>query len=192
MMDIDLDFPSNFDPHKLFDVVQASMVKSGELIKHPCGVYFQFIPKDKLTHLAAIPYEEAEELGYFKIDFLHISVLDYFESKNEIRTLLKIDPDWSLLEREEVVQQLSQLHKHFKVVNQIKPRSIQEIADCIALIRPSKRYLLTNYLKNRELYRIELYTRPKEKDAIWFKKAHAVAYAHNIVLQLHLIKGGVL
>jgi len=90
-----------------------------------------------------------------------------------------------------VVQQLSQLHKHFKVVNQVKPRSVQEIADCIALIRPGKRYLLPEYLKNRDITRKELYTRPKEA-SIWFKKAHAVAYALNIVLQLHLIKGGVL
>ncbi|MEM4258036.1 MAG: hypothetical protein QXL17_02650 [Candidatus Thermoplasmatota archaeon] len=190
-MDIDLDLPTNFDPNSHFDVVQASMLKNGELVKHPCGVYFQNISKDKITQLAAIPYEEAEKLGYFKIDFLHLSLLDYFKNKNEIRTLLKTDPDWSLLEKREVVEQLFQLHKHFDIISQIKPRSIQELADCIALIRPGKRYLLPIYIKNREFARKELYMKPKES-VIWFKKSHSIAYAMTIVLQLHLFKGGIL
>lgn len=191
-MDIDIDFKSDFDPLDYFDeAVRASMVKKGDLSKHPVGAYFQNMPKDKITGLAAIPYEQAEELGYFKIDFLHLSILDNFENKNEIRALVKVEPDWSLLQNEEVVSKLFQIHRHFKVLDQIKPTSVQELADAISLIRPAKRQLLYAYTKNKELIRQELYKRPDD-DQYYFKKSHAISYALTIVLQLHLIKGGVM
>lgn len=190
-MDIDIDTPSAFAPLNFFDVTQASMVKDGMLVKHPCGTYFQNVPKDKLTGLAAIPYEAAESAGFFKVDFLHLSLLDYFSSKEEIRFLISLEPDWSLLDRQDVVEKLSQLHRSYKVVKQIRPRSIQEVADTIALIRPAKKHLLGAYITDREKTRKELYAKPNN-DAAYFKRAHAVAYSHNIVLQLHLIKGNIL
>jgi hypothetical protein len=190
-MDIDIDFPTTFDPLELFEAVRASMVKNNKLAKHPVGVYFQNIPTDSITGLAAIPYDRAEELGYFKIDFLHLTLLDYFESKEQIRKLMKIPPDWSLLEDEQVVSKLFQIHKHHKTIQKVKPKSVQELADVIALIRPGKRYLLPVYLENKEATREELYAKPDD-GSIYFKKPHAVAYALTIVLQLHLIKGGIL
>ena len=92
-MDIDLDLKTDFDPLELFDAVRASMIKNDDLIKHNVGVYFQSIPVDSMTGLAAIPYKQAEEEGYFKIDFLHLSLLDVFDSKEEIRELLKLEPE---------------------------------------------------------------------------------------------------
>lgn len=191
-MDIDIDLPTTFVPQKFFVVTSASMLQQGELLKHPCGVYFQKIPIDPITGLAAIPYEPAEELGYFKIDFLHLSVLDYFENKNEIKTLLKTEPDWTLLQDPTAVSKLFQLHKHADLLLQVKPQSIQEIADCIALIRPSKKHLIGSYMRNKEETRKELYARPTTPNAMWFKKPHAVAYAMTITLQLHLIKGNII
>lgn len=189
-MDIDIDFPSDFDPTKYFDVVRASRVHNGKLAKHPVGVYFQNIPVDRMTGLAAIPFKEAEEQGYFKIDFLHLTLLDYFDSKDQMRTLMKVEPDWSLLEDEEVVAKLFQVHRQHKLLSKLKPQSVQELADAIALIRPGKRALLSAYMKDKEAVRPELYT--KSEDGMSYKKPHAVAYALTIVLQLHLIKGGIL
>lgn len=191
-MDVDIDFPTNFDPLVYFKTaVRASRVQDGELKKHNAGAYFQYIPKDKLTGLAAIPYEEAQALGYFKIDFLHLSFLDNFGSKEEISTLLEKEPNWILLQSPSVVGKLFQIHNHFDLVARVKPVSVQELADCIALIRPGKRYLLEAYLKNRSLIRRELYKKPDDGRA-YYKKPHAVAYALTIVLQLHLIEGGIL
>jgi DNA polymerase III alpha subunit len=191
-MDVDIDLRTDFDPLKYFpEAVRASRVQSGELKPHAAGVYFQSISKDKITGLAAIPYEQAEELGYFKIDFLHLSFLDNFESKEEVRALLKKEPNWVLLQSSEAVSKLFQLHNHFELVSQVKPQSVQELADCIALIRPGKRYLLKPYLKDRNAIRNELYTAPEDGRA-WFKKPHAVAYALTTVLQLHLIEAKIL
>lgn len=191
-MDIDIDFPTDFDPLDYFDqAIRASMIKNGDLAKHPAGAYLQNIAKDKVTGLAAIPYKEADEMGYFKIDFLHLSVLDYFGTKEEIRALLKVEPDWSLLQDEEQVKKLFQIHNHFEIIKLTKPTTVEELADTIALIRPGKRQLQHAYTKNKQLVRQELYRRPDD-DQYYFKKSHSIAYALTIVLQLHLIKGGII
>jgi DNA polymerase III alpha subunit len=190
-MDVDIDLPTNFDPTEYFDVVCASRVQDGKLKKHNVGVYFQLIPKDKITGLAAIPYDKAQELGYFKIDFLHLAFLDNFESKKEIRTLLKIPPDWALLQNPDVVSKLFQLHNNYELLSRAKPQSVQELADCIALIRPAKRKLIPYYVKDKNTVRPEIYAKP-EDGRQYFKRAHAISYALTVVLQLHLIKAGIL
>lgn len=186
-MDIDIDFQSNFNPIKLFkQAVPASMVKKEELGKHPCGIYFQNIAIDDITGLSAIPFEEAEVMGYFKIDFLHLSVLDELSSKQEMRRLLKQSPNWDLLLDPICVSKLSQIHNNYSLLEKIKPRSVEELADTIALIRPGKRYLVDNYLTNKEYVRNELYK--QNNTGYSFKKSHAIAYALTIVLQLHKIQ----
>jgi DNA polymerase III alpha subunit len=190
-MDIDIDFPTTFDPRNLMkQAIPASMVKNGVLAKHPCGHYFQSIPVDSFTGFAAIPYEEAEVLGYFKIDFLHLSLLDQFTSKDEIRQLIAQEPDWSLLQDSEQVAKLFQIHKNEKLLKQVKPSTVQELADCIALIRPGKRHMLETYLNDKPRTRKQLYA--KEAGGYSFKRSHALSYALTIVLQLHLISRGAL
>lgn len=184
-MDIDLDFPTNFNPNTIFTrAVPASMVKKGLLSKHPCGQYLQNIAVDPVTNLAAIPYEEAEVLGYFKIDFLHLSHLGPFVTKQEIRELVKQEPDWDLLLVEANVLKLFHINKHFDLIQKVQPRSVQELADTLALIRPGKRQMLSDYLKDKERVRKQLYTKT---DTYYFKKSHAIAYSLMIVAQLHLV-----
>jgi hypothetical protein len=191
MPDIDIDTQSTFDAQKLFkSSVAASMIKDRNLVKHPVGSYFQNISIDPVTGLSAIPYNMADDLGYFKVDFLHLSLLDYFKNKREIRVLIKKEPKWDLLKIPSVVSKLFHLSNQFDLVNQVAPHSIQELADILALMRPAKQYLVQPYLLDRNATRDELYAKPKRKDAIWFKRSHSVAYAHNIILQLHLIDAG--
>jgi hypothetical protein len=191
-MDIDIDCKTDMDPTKVFaNATKASMLREQALVPHPCGVYFQDVPVDHLTKLSAIPYDEAEELGYFKIDFLHLSVYDHFNSREEIKELIEIDPDWGLLLIPSVVQKLAQVSKHLDLLTQVKPTSIIELADVLALIRPQKRYVLPLYLRDRSKARAILYTK-ESGETYGFKKGHAIAYAMVIVLQLHLIKAGII
>lgn len=188
-MDIDIDVSPDTDINKLFPTtVPASMVnEKDELVKHPVGIHFQTIPVDLVTGLAAIPYKSTEDFGYIKIDFLHLNILKSFKSKEEMRRLQKIEPNWQLLHLEEIVKGLFHLGNHFKLVNTIKPTSIQQLADVFALIRPNKRPLLYKYLENPEKIRTELFTKRHPED---MRKSHAFAYAITIVLQLHLIEQG--
>lgn len=185
-MDVDIDFKTDFDPLEYFNTaIRASRVENKTLVKHNAGAYFQNIPIDNLTGLAAIPFEQAEELGFFKIDFLHLSILDKVKSKEQIRLLLKKDVDWSLFQDREIVHQLFQIKNHFDVVYQVKPKSVEDLADIVALIRPGKRSLLNAYLKNKKETRKHLYR--KEEGQYSFKKSHAIAYALTIILHLHLL-----
>ena len=192
MPDIDIDFPSNFTPTSIFkEAIPASMVKQGELVKHPCGHYFQTMPIDPITGIAAIPYKDAEDYEFFKIDFLHLSVLDNFQNKEQIRGLINEEPDWNILLDPGSVSKLFQINKQHTLVSTVMPRSVEELADCVALIRPGKREHLQKYLNDREGTRALLY-RSGSDDKSAFKRSHAIAYALTIVLQLHLIDLGLL
>lgn len=188
--DIDIDFPTSFKSNSIFPWTRASLVKNNYLSPHPCGVYPQNIPVDPVTKLSAIPYEMAEKLGYFKVDMLHLSVYDHFSSREEILALLDIPPDWNLLLDPIHQKKLFQLSNHGDVLNQVKPKNIEELADVLALIRPGKKQLMKLYLSQREATRRTLYA--KDEQGYSFKKSHAIAYALVIVLQLHLIATGVL
>lgn len=188
-MDIDIDISSKFKPGNIFPIIHASTVEKGELKKHIVGVYFQTIPIDHVTGLSAIPYKEADSQGFFKIDMLNLSILDIFESKSEINHLLRKEPDWSLLQKPEVVEKLFHLARHFDIVDRIKPKSVNDLADCLAIIRPNKIGLLDKYVKNKSSVIKELYTKRDPSD---LRKSHAIPYALLIVLQLHLIKANIL
>lgn len=123
-----------------------------------------------------------------KLDFLHLNVYKHFTSHEEVCELVNIDPNWMLLQMPSVVEKLFQLGKHFDVLTKIKPKSIEELADVIALIRPGKRQLVEAYLANKETTRRVLYTGGSGEYA--FKRSHACAYSMVIILQLHLIEAG--
>jgi hypothetical protein len=118
-------------------------------------------------------------------------VLDHFASKREIRTLLTLEPNWDLLLNETHVQKLFHVHRHASLLAQVKPRTVTDLADCLALIRPRKKRLLTAYLTNKEKTRPLLYQR-EQGDKTSFKRSHSIAYSLTIVLQLHLIELGVM
>lgn len=184
-MDIDIDLPPDFIPEDHFNIVKASINENGKLRKHPAGVYFQNIPKDEITGLSAIPYNVSEDFGFFKIDFLHLSLLKDFKSKSEIRNLLKQEPDWTLLEREDVVKNLFHIGKHYPLVKTIKPTSVQQLSDILALIRPGKQHLIDDYLEDPDSVREELYTKRINSD---MRKSHTIPYSLLIILQLHKVK----
>lgn len=190
--DIDIDLQTTFDPESIFpNWVKASIydAEKRSFKPHPCGVYPQKISRDPISKLCAIPYGQAEELGYIKLDFLHLSIYDKFSSRQEILELLDVDPDWNLLLAPSIVSKLFQLSNHFETVSKLKPKSTEDLADALALIRPGKKSLIGLYLKDKDNARRLLYAKG-ENDEYSFKKSHAISYALVIQLQLHLINLG--
>lgn len=189
-MDIDIDIKPDTDVQKLFpSAIRSSMIEKDKIKPHLVGWHFQNVPVDKVTGLCAIPYDFSEDFHYFKIDMLHLTLLEYFDDKEQMRKLLRIQPDWKLLKREDVVSKLFHLSKHYETVSEIAPTSIEELADVLALIRPNKRSLIPKYKRDKKAARLELY---QKRDPSDLRKSHAIPYAMLIVLQLHLIKGGIL
>jgi DNA polymerase III alpha subunit len=181
-MDIDIDF---FDRTLILDKIPhhvAMRIQKDTEVKHNTGVYFTDIPHNPFTNLATIDYESAENRGYFKIDFLNVSIYENVRDEEHLISLLK-DSDWSLLEYQEIVDQLFHINGHFDIVKKLKPKSIEQLAAVLAIIRPAKKYLVDSDWNTIES---EVWKKP-EDDSYFFKKSHAIAYAHAIVVQLNLL-----
>jgi DNA polymerase III alpha subunit len=186
MPDIDIDFA---DRTKILDVIEhipAAIKENGTFKKHNTGVYCTSIPYNPLTGTANIDYKEAEQRGYFKIDFLNVSVYSDIRNEAQIDHLLNVEPLWDLLYEKEVCDQLFHINGYHNLLKQLKPKNILELATVLALIRPGKKHLVTKcYEHGFDSIQDEVWT--KTDEGYSFKKSHGVGYAHVIVMQLNLI-----
>ena len=183
MPDIDIDFADRTKALEHFKHVTAAIEDNSTFKKHNTGVYCTSIPYNPLTGLSTIDYKQAEDRGYFKIDFLNVGVYEGVKNKEHLKKLLETEPLWDLLQDNDFIQNLFHVNGHGSILRQSKPRSIEELAAVLAMIRPAKRYLIG---KDWTTVMSEVWTKP-ENDEYYFKKAHAVAYAAAIVVQMNLI-----
>ena len=177
--DIDIDVNSLCDKSKYGIRGMIYNVETERVNPHPSCYYIEDVPLDLLTGNAAIDYEYAEEKGFKKIDLLTNTSYDVFKNKEEILQCVDMEPKWDLLLEEDFVKKLPHISKHFDLIEKTKPKSVEDLADVLALIRPGKIHLIDDYINNKDLIRKELYKRPKK--GAYFKKAHAISYAVMIV-----------
>ena len=181
MPDIDIDFADRSNALAVLKHIDARLDSTSK--KHNTGIYCTSIPYNPMTGISTIDYREAEARGYFKIDFLNVSVYEGVKSKQHLTKLLETEPLWDLLLEDEFVNKLFHVNGHGSILRQMKPTSIEQLASVLAMIRPAKRYLIG---KDWTTILTEVWTKPTN-DEYFFKKAHAVAYAHVIVIQMNLI-----
>jgi hypothetical protein len=179
--DIDIDVADRNKLLRLIKHTPAMMNNKGRKQRHNTGIYFHEVPNDPFTGLATVDYTEAEQLGFFKIDILNVNIYESIKDPTELDELLSMEPMWELLEHREVVEKLFHIHSHYDIVKRMRPRSVEQLAAVLAVIRPAKRYLLG---KDWDTVNREVWVRP-EGDEYFFKKAHAVSYAVAIVVQLN-------
>ena len=183
MPDIDIDFADRSKALALFKHHRASRIDEGKLVPHNTGVYLHPIPIDARTNLCAVTYDKAEEQGYFKIDFLNVSIYKGVRDEIHLNQLMETEPLWDLLEQDDFSNLLFHVNGHGHVLRKMKPKNIEELAACLAIIRPAKKHLLG---KTWSEVMQDVWTKPTT-DEYYFKKAHAVAYAAAIVVQMNLI-----
>ena len=183
MPDIDIDFADRTKILEIIKHIPASIVDGSDVKKHNTGVYCHTIPVNPLTGSASLDYKTAEDRGYFKIDFLNVNIYKDIQSEEQLKYLLNKEPLWELLEQDEFVDLLFHVNGHGNVLRQMKPTSIEELAMCLALIRPAKRHLIG---KTWTEIGQEIWTKPTNGE-YYFKHAHAIAYAHVVVVQMNLI-----
>ena len=184
--DIDIDVANRDKLLKIINGIPAMIARDNKQVKHNTGVYFHDIPSNPFTGMSTIDHKEAEGMGYFKIDVLNVGLYKKIESKKQLDDLLAMKPMWELLEHKEVVEQCFHIHKHFAIVGQMKPKSVEQMAAVLAVIRPAKRYLIG---KDWDTINSEVWIKPTTGE-YYFKKAHAHAYAMDIVLQLNMLATG--
>ncbi len=183
MPDIDLDFADREQALKLFKHIGASRIEDNKLVKHNTGVYLHSVPVNAPTGLCAVPYDHADEEGYFKIDFLNVGIYKDVRDENHLNQLIQQEPLWDLLLEDQFVNLLFHLNGHGEILRKTCPTSVEQLAAVLAMIRPAKRHLIgkdwTTILK-------EVWTKP-ETGEYYFKKSHSFAYATAIVVQMNLI-----
>jgi DNA polymerase III alpha subunit len=183
MPDIDIDFADRTKALDKFKHVVAAIKDNGTFKKHNTGVYCTSVPYNPMTGLSTIDYKTAEQRGYFKLDFLNVSVYEGVNSKQHLNSLMQTEPIWDLLLEDDFTNKLFHVNGHGSILREMKPKTIEELAAVLAMIRPAKRHLIG---KDWNSVMSEVWLKP-EGDEYYFKKAHAIAYAHVIVVQMNLI-----
>jgi len=183
MPDIDIDFADREHALRLFKHINASRVENSKLVKHNTGIYLHEVPVDALTGNCAISYDQAENRGYFKIDFLNVNIYKGIRDETHLVELMNKEPLWDLLEQDEFINLLFHVNGHGHILKTMKPKSIEQLAAILAMIRPSKRYLVG---KTWTEVMNEVWLKPKNNE-YYFKKSHAIAYATAIIVQMNLI-----
>lgn len=184
MPDIDIDFADRTKALSFFEHIRASRIEDEQLVSHNTGVYFHTVPIDARSNLCAVPYNEAEEQGFFKIDFLNVSLYKDIRNEEHLIQLMNTEPLWDLLEQDDFVNLLFHVNGHGSILRRMKPKNVEQLAAVLAMIRPAKRYLIGKDWKAVEL---EIWEKPRHKHEYYFKKSHATAYAVAIVVQMNLI-----
>ena len=182
--DIDIDFADRETVLKLIQHIPARQSVNGQVRKHNSGVYVTDIPYDPVNQCAAIDYEEAEQRGYFKIDFLNMSVYQLVKSPEHYDQMINTTPPWTRLWTDELwASQLVHVGNYTDLLKSMQPDSIPRMAAFISIIRPGKAYLQN---KDWNTVFTEVWD-GNDSRGYTFKKSHAISYAVLVALHMNLL-----
>jgi hypothetical protein len=183
--DVDIDFGDRTRALALLKHTPAAIIRDGKLIKHNTGIYVTDVPEDPFTCIASIDHKVAEDRGYAKLDFLNVSLYTQIKSEQHLQELLAIEPDWAALYDPEFCAKLIHIGAHYDTLIKMPEavNTIPRMAMFLALIRPAKRHLIGKPWKE---VAETVWDKPTD-DSYYFKKSHAVAYAHLVVVNMGLL-----
>lgn len=183
--DIDIDFGDRSQALALLSHTPASILRDDNWVAHNTGVYVTDVPVDPFSGRASLDYEAAEERGYMKLDFLNVSLYTQIKSEAHLQELIAQEPDWASLYDPEFCGKLIHIGNHYKTLINMPEavNSIPRMAMLLSVIRPAKRHLIGRPWA--EVART-VWDRPAEEE-YYFKKSHAVAYAHLVCVNMNLL-----
>jgi hypothetical protein len=181
--DIDIDFADREQVLAVLKTTSASIIRDGKLIKHNTGVYATDVPQDPFTGYTSLDYNDAEERGYMKLDLLNVNLYKQVKSEQHLIELMK-EPDWAKLYDPAICQQLIHINNHYDTLLKMPEPvdTIPRLAMFLAVIRPGKRHLMGKTWKD-----VAATVWDKVEGEYSFKKAHAIAYAQLVVVNLNLL-----
>jgi hypothetical protein len=181
--DIDLDFADRKQILKLIKHVPARQESNTESKHHNSGVYVTKIPVDPIHNCTSFDYAEAENRGYFKIDFLNVNVYQHIQSREHYEQLLNATPPWEKLMDKNFCSKIIHISNSYNAIVQMKPDSIMRMAMFLAVIRPAKKHLMGLSWEN---VANEVWVKTND-NKYFFKKAHSLSYAMLVVLHMNII-----
>ena len=182
--DVDIDFGDREKILKLIPHTPAAMRRVNPIRKHATGVHVTEVPYDPINDMASIDYTDAEKRGYLKLDFLNVHIYNYVRDENHLIELMK-EPDWEKLKDKKFVEKLIHLSNHYWSLQKMPEpiNSIPRLAMFLAVIRPSKKHLIGKSWKE-----VGETIWDKDETGYSFKKSHAIAYAHLVIVHMNLIE----
>ena len=179
--DIDIDFANREDILKL---IQHTPARQSNGRKHNSGVFVTDIPRDPINRCAALDYETAEQRGYFKLDFLNMSVYQLIKDPAHYESMLASTPPWERLWTDrEWARQLVHVGQYSKLLESMKPDNIQRLAAFISIIRPGKAHL-----QNKPWSQVFASVWDGDNsEGFIFKKSHAISYSVLVTLHMNLL-----
>lgn len=183
--DIDIDFGDRTKILSLLEHTPASIFRDEKLIKHNTGVYFTDVPVDPFTGQASLDHSVAEDRGYLKLDFLNVTLYQQVKNEAHLQELMAQEPDWAKLYDAEFCAQLMHLGNHYDTLIKMPEavNSIPRMAMFLSVIRPAKRHLIGQPWA--EVAKT-VWAKPDD-DSYYFKKSHAIAYAHLVAVHMNLL-----
>lgn len=182
--DIDIDLADRDQLLQLINAVPARQVHQGQVRKHNSGVYPTDIPWDPINQCATIHFQTAEQLGYFKIDLLNMSVYTLIQDQQHYEQMLAETPPWSCLWTDpEWAKQLVHVGNYTELLKTMRPDSIPRMAAFISVIRPGKAHL-----QNQDWATVfaSVWDGDDSRGFV-FKQSHAISYAALVVLHMNLL-----
>ena len=182
--DIDIDFADRTSVLNLIRHTSARQIVQGQVRRHNSGVYVTDIPYDPMHNCAAIDYEAAEQRGYFKLDFLNMSVYQLITGPDHYSAMLTTSPPWDRLWQDiEWAGQLVHVGNYTDLLKNMRPQTIPQMAAFISVIRPGKAHLQNQDWK-------DVFASVWDGDdsqGYTFKKSHAISYAALVALHMNLL-----
>lgn len=182
--DIDIDFADRSQILSIIKHTAARQIQDGQARRHNSGVYVTDIPYDVVNKCASIDYETADRRGYFKIDFLNMSVYQHIQDYSHYQELLDAEPDWQRLWNDPTwAQQLVHVGNYTDLLAKMRPDTIPRMAAFIAVIRPGKAHLQKKSWQ-------EIFNSVWDGDnsrGFVFKKSHSISYAMLVKLHMNML-----
>lgn len=182
--DIDIDLADRDQLLRLIHSTPARQVNNNQIRRHNSGIYVTDIPWDPVNQCAAIDYETAEQLGYFKIDLLNMSVYQLIRDQAHYDQMLSQTPPWSRLWTDSAwAAQLVHVGNYAELLRTMRPDSIPRMAAFISIIRPGKAHL-----QNKDWTTVfaSVWDGDESRGFV-FKKSHAISYAALVALHMNLL-----
>lgn len=182
--DIDIDVPDRARVLSLISHTPARQLTEDQVRRHNSGVHVTDVPYDPVHGCAAIDFREAEQRGYFKIDFLNMTVYQKVRDRAHLQQLMTTEPPWSRLWQDpDWAQQLVHVGSYGDLLDVMRPDSIPKMAAFISIIRPGKAHLQgqpwsTVFASVWDGDTTRGYT---------FKRSHAISYAALVALHMNLL-----
>jgi hypothetical protein len=183
--DVDIDFADRQQVLNLIRHVGATKIDNdANPVAHNTGIYATEIPTDPFTNRSSIDYRAAEARGYIKLDFLNVGIYQQVRNEDHLTELMNTDPPWHRLYEAEFCGQLIHINNHYDTLIKMPEavNSVPRLAMFLAIIRPAKRHLIG--LPWAEVAKT-VWNKPAD-GGYFFKKAHAISYAHLVLVHMNL------